>query len=183
MTYAGFPRRALALLIDFIVLLPLVAFHTFLAAHSPHALVAASIVVGAVASGYAVYFLARWGQTLGKMAACIKVVRLDGTPIAWFEALRRASVDIGLWLMYVIGLAYTVSTWEDPPWSSLDADERQRLLAARNPIIWAYDFVVDLWTGSELVVLLLNEKRRALHDFIAGTVVIVLPMTPQARRR
>jgi hypothetical protein len=28
------------------------------------------------------------------------------------------------------------------------------------------------WIASELVVLLFNEKRRALHDFIAGTVVI-----------
>ena len=29
-----------------------------------------------------------------------------------------------------------------------------------------------LWTWSELIVMLFNQRRRALHDFIAGTVVI-----------
>ncbi|WP_255590049.1 hypothetical protein [Marinicella meishanensis] len=29
-----------------------------------------------------------------------------------------------------------------------------------------------VWYWSELLVMLTNERRRALHDFIAGTVVI-----------
>ena len=31
---------------------------------------------------------------------------------------------------------------------------------------------MQLWTWSELIVMLTNRQRRALHDFIAGTVVI-----------
>ena len=30
------------------------------------------------------------------------------------------------------------------------------------------------WLLAELIVMLLNRKRRALHDFVAGTVVISL---------
>jgi uncharacterized RDD family membrane protein YckC len=29
--------------------------------------------------------------------------------------------------------------------------------------------------SSEVIVMLCNKRRRALHDFIAGTVVIALP--------
>ena len=30
----------------------------------------------------------------------------------------------------------------------------------------------NLWYMSEIAVMMLNGKRRALHDFIAGTVII-----------
>ena len=38
--------------------------------------------------------------------------------------------------------------------------------------------VGNVWICSELVVLLLNEKKRAIHDYLAGTVVVVLPARP-----
>ncbi|MFH3639525.1 RDD family protein, partial [Acinetobacter baumannii] len=30
----------------------------------------------------------------------------------------------------------------------------------------------ELWTWSEFIVLLFNKRKRAIHDFIAGTIVI-----------
>ena len=51
--------------------------------------------------------------------------------------------------------------------------EKTQLLKAYTP---SWHGIVDglsfAWGASELIVLLLNRKRRALHDFIAGTVVI-----------
>jgi len=32
--------------------------------------------------------------------------------------------------------------------------------------------IQNIWVWSEFIVLLTNRKRRAIHDFIAGTVVI-----------
>jgi hypothetical protein len=34
------------------------------------------------------------------------------------------------------------------------------------------DTLSQAWTWSEIIVLLFNKKKRALHDFMAGTVVI-----------
>ena len=51
-----------------------------------------SLIVGALGVGYPVYFHARWGQTLGKMLARIRVVQLDGRPISLRHALLRSSV-------------------------------------------------------------------------------------------
>jgi len=33
-------------------------------------------------------------------------------------------------------------------------------------------WIQNAWVWGELIVLLTNRKRRALHDFIAGTVVV-----------
>jgi uncharacterized RDD family membrane protein YckC len=48
------------------------------------------------------------------------------------------------------------------------ADEQERRDATYAFRFWAG----QIWTSSELVVILLNRRRRALHDFIAGTVVV-----------
>jgi uncharacterized RDD family membrane protein YckC len=32
--------------------------------------------------------------------------------------------------------------------------------------------VQNIWVWGELIVLLTNRKRRAIHDFIAGTIVV-----------
>lgn len=51
--------------------------------------------------------------------------------------------------------------------------DRGRAMSERNPLGgWSYDVIVSVWFWSELVILLTNEKRRALHDFIAGTIVV-----------
>lgn len=51
--------------------------------------------------------------------------------------------------------------------------EVDRLLHAATPLwgLWA-GYAQTAWLFSELIVLLFNEKKRAIHDFIAGTVVI-----------
>jgi uncharacterized RDD family membrane protein YckC len=47
------------------------------------------------------------------------------------------------------------------------------------PVTWLLYFYFA-WLASEFIVLLLNRRRRALHDFIAGTVVVVARSTAKA---
>jgi predicted DCC family thiol-disulfide oxidoreductase YuxK len=63
--------------------------------------------------------------------------------------------------------------------STIGRADQSRLLAERNPVFGAYDVVQQAWMWSELLVLLFNRTRRALHDFIAGTVVV--KVAPAAR--
>ena len=70
--------------------------------------------------------------------------------------------------------------WTGPEWTSLNWLDRGGELAKRNAIFTAYDWASQVWLWSELVVLLLNKKRRALHDFIAGTVVVKVSPHPSA---
>lgn len=54
--------------------------------------------------------------------------------------------------------------------------ERARLTREAQPVWFHWARMASHgWVLSELVVLLLNEKKRALHDYLAGTVVVILP--------
>jgi uncharacterized RDD family membrane protein YckC len=43
------------------------------------------------------------------------------------------------------------------------------------------DYSLTVWIWSEIIVLLFNRRKRALHDFIAGTVVIHTSSTMNSR--
>ena len=173
MSYAGFWPRAGALLLDVLLWAPLVAVHlTILRGYSISALLVCSLTLGIFGLAYPIYFHARWGQTVGKMITKIRVTHLDGTPIGPKQAILRSSVDLLLWVLYTPLMLYVLLTSSESAWSSLSAIDRGRLLAERNPLSGIYEVCEQLWLWSELVVLLFNKRRRALHDFIAGTVVI-----------
>ena len=181
--YAGFFRRAWATFIDVGVLLTVVAAQEPFLRLSPLVAFATYVLSNLLVVGYAVYFHGRWGQTLGKMAAKIKVTRLDGRQISLSQALLRSSVDIALSGVWTIGAGYTLLTWTGPEWSSLGYFERGSAFAETLPLGFrAVDLIYDVWFWSELVVMLTNGKRRALHDFIAGTVVVERGERPSVSR-
>ncbi len=51
-----------------------------------------------------------------------------------------------------------------------------RGLGDQRLLMWC-GFVMLIWTGLELLTMLFNSKRRAIHDYIAGTVVIRQPVS------
>ena len=48
-----------------------------------------TLVLMALQVAYEVYFIGRFGATLGKMALKLKVVRPDGSPVSYMRALGR----------------------------------------------------------------------------------------------
>jgi uncharacterized RDD family membrane protein YckC len=181
MIYAGFLPRAVAILVDLAVLLPILIVSVMVQGLSLPAAIVALVLVNGLVVAYPVFFLSRWGQTIGKMAAGIKVTGPDGSPIAARQAWLRSSVDLALAGISCAAGVYTLATWTGPEWSSLSWGERGRELTNRNPVFTVHEWASQLWLWSELLVLLLNEKRKALHDFIAGTVVISVRAQPSTR--
>lgn len=100
--------------------------------------------------GYSIFMHARYGQTIGKRICKIKVIKnADQTPIGLRAALIRDSVPLTLYFgSLVFGLGQNASGWE-----------------ITNNILFGW-FLVEIMSA------LTNEKRRAIHDFIAGTVVV-----------
>jgi uncharacterized RDD family membrane protein YckC len=48
-----------------------------------------------------------------------------------------------------------------------------RYEALRPAWVVAVDYLYNAWLVSQIVSVLFNKRRRALHDFLAGTVVVV----------
>src|SRR2546423_5924843 len=105
--YAGFWRRLGALLVDVLVWLPISYTAAWLTSFSKGFAVSAESVNYIGLLCYQVYFHARWGQSLGKMAARIRVIKLNGKRIGLKEAVIRSSVDL-IWTVFSLA-AWTVA--------------------------------------------------------------------------
>jgi uncharacterized RDD family membrane protein YckC len=179
-SYAGFWRRAGAIFVDIALwafVLP--AYFTVHGLSIPFAILAL-VLMTVLGTAYPVYFHARWGQTLGKMAVGIKVTRLDGQAITSRDAWVRTSVDAGFAAGHLVATVYVMATWTGPDWSSLGWLERGAEVWKRSTFFQTFDSVHQAWFWSELVVILFNRRRRALHDFLAGTVVVRVRRRPRS---
>lgn len=171
MKYAGFWKRFAAGWVDFFVLLLPLLFVLWFESVS-RTLAFLSLPFLFLFNGYDIYFLGRWGQTIGKKSQGIKVVSLDGTPITWKKAFLRSSVNVGLGILSTISTLVALSSLTEADFSSLSWADLAVKKAELSPYINELTVATNVWVWSEVVVLLLNRKRRALHDFIAGTVVV-----------
>ena len=112
---------------------------------------------------YSVAMHARYGQTLGKMITGVKVLDLAGGKLSLRQAFLRDSIPILLCAVAIAGALPSVLAGSDP-----DAGGEPTWVLA----LELYGSV--MWFAVELLTMLSNSKRRAVHDFIAHTVVVRL---------
>jgi uncharacterized RDD family membrane protein YckC len=110
---------------------------------------------------YTVAMHARYGQTLGKMLMGVKVLDLSETRLSLRQALLRDVVPIAFSLIAVMSGVPRVLAGLDPYWDASNFTWIDK--------IWMFGSL--LWFVAELVTMLTNAKRRAVHDFIARSVV------------
>lgn len=103
------------------------------------------------------------GQTLGKMVTNVMVVNhTDETEIDIIQALRRESVNLVMNITAVILVLISLNSMQT---ADIVSDNLSYAAAL-------FSLVASIWAISEFITMLLNKKRRALHDFIGRTVVI-----------
>jgi uncharacterized RDD family membrane protein YckC len=58
-------------------------------------------------------------------------------------------------------------------YTSLTWLKQSQYLMTLSPVFFKfYTWVSNLWIFSEFIVLLTNKRKRAIHDYIAGTVIV-----------
>jgi uncharacterized RDD family membrane protein YckC len=181
--YAGFWPRLGALLLDCLILLPLTALAFWGDAHSR--LFTLYYLVPGTLLGvfYSVYLVRRFGGTPGKLIAGVRIRKVNGDPVGYREAVLRYLPDFVLGLLMAIAMIVGLFHMTDAQYHALSFMDRAKRIVVLAPSWYKpLQIVQNVWVWSELIVLLTNRKRRALHDFIAGTVVVYrsLDKTPQA---
>lgn len=110
---------------------------------------------------YSVLLHTLYGQTFGKMIFDIKVVdyKTEGS-ISLNQALLRDSVPIIMLILLVFfSVFFPLETTED-------------LSSWKLYTIIGLSISFLIWHLLEIITMLFNEKNRAIHDYLAGTVVI-----------
>ena len=176
--YRTFWPRLWASCTDALVLAPITAFINYYLSLdiSDWAMIRWLFVLIYVVSGY--YWWAytigmhgRFGQTVGKKATRVKVVdNKTEEPITFRHALLRDSIPLIIITPLVVyeschlimGASISEFITRQDVWSDVAATAWEMWTA----------IVAIIWWFAEFVTMLLNKKRRAVHDFIAGTVVV-----------
>jgi uncharacterized RDD family membrane protein YckC len=110
---------------------------------------------------YSIFFHYKFGRTVGKWIVGIKVVDLSETKLLSLkQSFLRDSLYVILQLLGFVYFLYRVAQTGDIDIIIMDY---------RNFI----DYSFLGWMALELLSMLTNEKRRAIQDQLAGSVVIV----------
>lgn len=172
MKYAGPFRRLCAAFVDALVLAPLSVFTFWAMSALTGPALAVLFPLSLVAAAYHIWFHARSGQTIGKRVAEIRVVSVSGERISWREAIRRSAVDVLLAIPVTLSVMLALGQLT-PEELNLGFAARAQLLGERGPDWGRYvRYASNIWYWSEFLTMLFNTRRRALHDYIAGTVVV-----------
>lgn len=122
---------------------------------------------------YNIYWHGRFGATIGKKLMRIRVVRLDGKPVAWREAWLRESVWMTITFLDLASRLIALSTIAGDQFHAATWREQVAHLDALRPGWLAWSRTANgMWGLGKLFVALGNKQRRSPHDFFAGTVVI-----------
>ncbi len=113
----------------------------------------------AITLAYSVGMHARFGQTVGKMATGVLVLDVsEARKLSLWQAFLR---DVGLVGIDGCSLAYGMLAL------AFGLGERAAIAVA--VVLGGASF---LWFVLEVLTMLSNDRRRALHDWIAGSVVV-----------
>ena len=167
---AGFGSRLAAMLIDTLVLFPVAVLLGKLMQFPRTVALLGAVAYGLMYPLYNILLLGWFGQTVGKMVVGIRVELVDASEIKWKSAFLRHAVDLFFAFILIFGW---ISVLSDPSLDAIvDNLKYYTMLKPKQPFfIWA-GRLWTVWIWGELIVMLLNKRRRALHDYIAGTWVV-----------
>jgi uncharacterized RDD family membrane protein YckC len=158
--YQTFFPRLVALLIDSFIMLPLgIMNEWFRQAEFPPLFFYVWIPLASlVFPVYMIAMHARFGQTLGKMWMNVKVLDASEEPLKFRQALLRETPQ----LVFNLGTIYLGIAFLGENLESENAKSAYSVLTT----------AASVWAVADVLVFFFNDKRRALHDFLAGTVVV-----------
>lgn len=128
--------------------------------NAPRVFGSIELVSGLVAFSYFVIMHASRGQTVGKIAGKIKVVNLDGSDITFGTSLVRGFMYNGIQLIPSL----LVVVFGEAFFGDFDTLAPYDILG----------IVIGIYVLANCITVLVTQKKQAIHDFVAGTRVVML---------
>lgn len=180
--YAGFWTRLGSLFLDFLFLLPYIFILLYINGLNKNAYYYTFIPGLIVQFWFNIYLVKKYGGTPGKLIVGIKIIKLDGTDVTWREAILRQIIAFVLTIFASITTIYAITMADGEYYEGLGWMKKQQYLFGLTPILFKiHTWTNNIWVYSEFFVLLFNKRKRALHDFIADTVIIKTKYVEQIR--
>ncbi|KQV54298.1 MULTISPECIES: RDD family protein [unclassified Duganella] len=174
----GFWLRVGAKIIDLLVMSPIIGLTYWLSSLSRSFYLWSVIPSVLFALFYSVYLVRRYGGTPGKLVLKLRVQMKDHSPVTFMAALIREAPMMLMGAASSFGLGLAALAMDDAAYHAYGFFERSTVLAASGPgWVSAISLLINVWTWVGVIVMLVNKRRRAVHDFLAGTVVVNVSKT------
>lgn len=171
--YAGFGPRLASILLDAIILMPIIWVILYLNSSSKEMFFYTIIPNMILNLWYNIYLPKKYGGTPGKLIMGMKILKLDGKDIGWKESFLRHSIVLALTIFNIILMTDAILKANQETYVNLSWIQQSQYLTSLSPVLFTvYLWLSNIWTWSELIVLLTNPRKRALHDYVAGTVIV-----------
>lgn len=177
--YAGFLHRLFANAIDTFILSIFFVPVFYLLKMNQYYLFGLMLVSFITLPMYFIYFHTKSGATPGKSFIGLKIVKLDFSNLKLKDSVLRSSVDILFSVMNLIWLAITIGCFIHKEEFISEKLTYNDFIGIFGTLYFvAISLLERIWFWSEVVFVLTNAKKRAIHDFIAGTIVVVEKTLP-----
>jgi uncharacterized RDD family membrane protein YckC len=170
--YGGFWRRVGAILLDWIFMIPLGVLLAILMFSTSRAYLYFAIPNIAISLFYFVYLVKRFGGTPGKLISHMRITMVDGSPVTTRAAVLRYLPFFIPQALSLLLMAYATLS-PVPGYDSMNIIEKMQSMQ-RGTVGWngALTGVTYVWWIATAITLAVNQRKRAAHDFLAGTVVL-----------
>jgi uncharacterized RDD family membrane protein YckC len=171
--YAGLFERAIANFLDFLFLMPIIYLMYFIDNLYIYNVLFTGALLFIIAIIYNGYLVKRYSGTPGKLIMGIRIKKLNNQAIGWKEAILRSIVPLAFLMLEQVMTIISFSFANLSFYENLNWIQKLVYLQSIFPVVYLIIiWIQNLWSWSELIVLLTNDKKRALHDFIAKTIVV-----------
>jgi uncharacterized RDD family membrane protein YckC len=170
--YSGFWSRLGANLLDGLITIPFIFLLLFINSFNKNMYFFTTIPNLLFIFWYNIYLVKKYGGTPGKLIIGIKIIKIDSLPINWKEAFLRYSINFLFSIIMISNTMITVLFADNEIYNNLNWIQKSVYLSNISSNYNIITVLNNIWFLSELVVLLFNKRKRAIHDFIAGTVII-----------
>ena len=173
MEYGGFWRRVGAVILDALIMSPLgialmIGLNYTYKAHLYYALPGILIFLF-----FHIYLVRRFGGTPGKRILGMRITMTDGSPITLNAALVRCAPLLVLNIASTVASVITSLNIGEAGFEGMNYFEKMEAMGKNAPawntaVVW----IMQAWWIAGAITLAANQRKRAVHDFLAGTVVL-----------
>lgn len=171
--YGGFWRRVGAGLIDTLIVSPVFLVDYLYGGETRMFQLYMLVPSQLLAIFLYIFMVTKYGGTPGKLLLGMRIAMVDGAPVTVKAALLRYSVMWALAMAVTVGTIMGALSMTDAAYMDLSYMARAAAVSAHTPgFVMIATTLLQIWIVASIITMLANKKRRTLHDFIAGTVVV-----------
>jgi len=171
--YGNFGARLGALFLDGLFLSPLVIFMFFFNSIRLSNYYYTFVVFQILYLAYSIYLPVRYGATPGKRVMGLTILKVDGSAIGYRESFLKVLPSLLLALIGFAFQSYALSLADEETFNSLSWLKQANYLQSFAPSHLYFETAITYgFYFSNLIVFLMNQRKRSIGDQLAGTVSV-----------